>query len=204
MFQVKSALWNERVETRVKVGVKDRIISRFFEPVLPDFVLPNHITVFRFISVPFVAFFLFNDYYGIGFILFAVSAWSDALDGAIARTRGQVTDWGKLFDPVADKLLIGVSGLILFSRFLSVTPFIIAVSIEILLVLSAYYKKKIKSEIVEARGVGKVKMVLQSLSVGAISLYAFWPLPILLTIAPIFLYISIFFALVSLVVYRSI
>jgi len=97
IFKTKSSLWGEVTETKVKVGIKDRAISFIFEPLIPIYVVPNHITVFRFVSVPFVTFLLFYEYYATGFALFAVLAFSDALDGAIARTRGQVTDWGKLF-----------------------------------------------------------------------------------------------------------
>ena len=204
IFKTKSSLWGEVTETKVKVGIKDRAISFIFEPLIPIYVVPNHITVFRFVSVPFVTFLLFYEYYATGFALFAVSAFSDALDGAIARTRGQVTDWGKLFDPLADKLLIGVAGFILVSRFLS--PFIIAmvISIEILLILNAYYRKKFRGEIVEARGVGKAKMVCQSFRIGLLGIYAISQMPILLFVSSLFLYLSILLALISLFVYRSI
>ena len=204
IFKTKSSLWGEVTETKVKVGIKDRAISFIFEPLIPIYVVPNHITVFRFVSVPFVTFLLFYEYYATGFALFAVSAFSDALDGAIARTRGQVTDWGKLFDPLADKLLIGVAGFILVSRFLS--PFIIAMvnSIEILLILNAYYRKKFRGEIVEARGVGKAKMVCQSFGIGLLGIYAISQMPILLFVSSLFLYLSILLALISLFVYRSI
>jgi CDP-diacylglycerol--glycerol-3-phosphate 3-phosphatidyltransferase len=204
IFKTKSSLWGEVTETKVKVGIKDRAISFIFEPLIPIYVVPNHITVFRFVSVPFVTLLLFYEYYATGFALFAVSAFSDALDGAIARTRGQVTDWGKLFDPLADKLLIGVAGFILVSRFLS--PFIIAIviSIEILLILNAYYRKKFRGEIVEARGVGKAKMVCQSFGIGLLGIYAISQIPILLFVSSLFLYLSILLALISLFVYRSI
>ncbi len=204
MFKIKSRLWNEITETKVEVGIKDRVISRIFEPILPAFILPNHITVFRFVSIPFVTYLLFYEYHVTGFILFAISAFSDALDGAIARTRGQITDWGKLFDPLADKLLIGIAGFILISRFLS--PILIAaiISIELLLIFNAYYRKKFKGEVVEARGVGKTKMVCQSFGIGLIGIYTIYSIPLLLTFASLFLYTGVFLALVSLFVYRSI
>ncbi len=204
IFKIKSSLWSEITETKVKVGIKDRAISFIFEPLLPSFVVPNHITVFRFISIPFVTFLLFFEYYATGFALFAVSAFSDALDGAIARTRGQVTDWGKLFDPLADKLLIGISGFILVSRFLSPIIITTVILIEVLLILNAYYRKKFRGEVVEARGVGKIKMVCQSFGVGLLGIYAISQIPILLFVSLLFFYIGIVLALISLFVYRSI
>lgn len=203
-YKIKSSLWNEITETKVEVGIKDRVISSIFEPLLPSFIVPNHITVFRFFSIPFVTFLLFYEYYATGFVLFAVSAFSDALDGAIARTRGQVTNWGKLFDPLADKLLIGISGFILVSRFLSPNIIATIILIELLLILNAYYRKKFRGEIVEARGVGKIKMVCQSFGIGLLGIYAISQIPHLLLLSSLFLYAGIILALISLFVYRSI
>jgi len=45
IFKTKSSLWSEVTETKVKVGIKDRAISFIFEPLIPIYVVPNHITV---------------------------------------------------------------------------------------------------------------------------------------------------------------
>ena len=74
--------------------------------------LANKITIFRILLVPF--FIASMLYYGetrhyfrfIALGLFALASLSDAIDGGIARSRGQVTELGVVLDPVADKLLI--------------------------------------------------------------------------------------------------
>lgn len=74
--------------------------------------LANKITIFRILLIPFFIACLL--YYGAGreslrFIalgLFSLAAFTDAIDGGIARSRGQITELGVILDPIADKLLI--------------------------------------------------------------------------------------------------
>ncbi|MEK7552564.1 MAG: CDP-alcohol phosphatidyltransferase family protein, partial [Patescibacteria group bacterium] len=97
----------------------DQLLAKTVIPLLPRRTTPNQITTFRFLTVPVVFFLLiFGSYFWAG-IVFLVAAFSDALDGALARTTDRITDWGKLFDPLADKLLIGGTAAILVTRFLS-------------------------------------------------------------------------------------
>ena len=77
--------------------------------------LPNKITLFRifvFIPVFLIALLIEFPYHNIiAAILFILGALSDVLDGYLARKQKQITNMGKLLDPVADKLLI-TAGLI--------------------------------------------------------------------------------------------
>ncbi len=74
--------------------------------------LPNKISMVRIFAIPFVAFFYLADFipnaWGkvVATILFAITALTDLLDGAIARRTNQVTDLGKFLDSIADKLLM--------------------------------------------------------------------------------------------------
>ena len=71
--------------------------------------LANRITVARILLVPvFLYFVLENIPYGtyIAAGIFIVAASTDGLDGYLARKRKEVTNLGKLLDPLADKLLI--------------------------------------------------------------------------------------------------
>ena len=70
--------------------------------------LPNILTVVRIILTPmFLALFLSDipHHFLWGFIVFSIAAFTDFLDGKIARKRGIVTVFGQLADPVADKIL---------------------------------------------------------------------------------------------------
>ncbi|MDO5752187.1 CDP-diacylglycerol--glycerol-3-phosphate 3-phosphatidyltransferase [Arthrobacter sp.] len=82
--------------------------------------LPNALTLLRIVMVPFFiwAFVADKAEYGplrwVAVVLFVVAIYTDKLDGDIARARGLVTSFGKIADPIADKLLIG-SALIMLS-----------------------------------------------------------------------------------------
>lgn len=73
--------------------------------------LPNKLTMFRVVLIPFFVFFmLFSPLKGIGdyiaLVIFIVASLTDLLDGKIARKYNLVTNFGKFMDPLADKLLV--------------------------------------------------------------------------------------------------
>ena len=71
--------------------------------------LPNLITTLRVILAPLVAALLLQPRASarlVAGVVFLVAALSDLVDGALARRRGEITDFGKLVDPIADKLLL--------------------------------------------------------------------------------------------------
>ncbi len=84
--------------------------------------LPNILTGLRIVMVPFFIWVLvaggpFGDdslaLRWTAFVLFAVAIYTDKLDGDIARARGLVTSFGKIVDPIADKLLTGAAFVVL-------------------------------------------------------------------------------------------
>ena len=73
--------------------------------------LPNKLTVLRVIMVPFFVFFMLTDAGGeankwIALAIFVAASLTDMLDGKIARKYNLVTNFGKVMDPLADKLLV--------------------------------------------------------------------------------------------------
>lgn len=71
--------------------------------------LPNAITVGRIVLAPIVLLLLFVPTFTARFaawILFLIAAFSDLWDGYLARKHGWISDFGKLWDPIADKLLL--------------------------------------------------------------------------------------------------
>ncbi len=188
----------------IQITLTDKILARTILPFIPHSVSPNAVTWFRFATIPFVAYFFVTEQYNAGLVLFLVSAFSDAIDGSMARTRNQVTEWGKTFDPLADKILICTSVLILASKFLN--PYLAAtvILIEIFIIASAYYRKRAYGTPIEAELSGKVKMVLQSLGVASILIGIVSGIGQFLIIAYYLIYLAIVFAIISLVVYKSI
>ncbi len=81
--------------------MRDRVSS--------DVNLPNAITTLRVLLAPVVTVLLFESSPSarlVAFAVFLIAALSDLVDGALARRRGEITDFGKLVDPLADKLLL--------------------------------------------------------------------------------------------------
>ena len=71
--------------------------------------VPNFLTVVRILLVPVVVVALLEETPNadmLAAVVFALAAFTDGLDGYLARSRGSVTTFGKLMDPLADKLLI--------------------------------------------------------------------------------------------------
>jgi CDP-diacylglycerol--glycerol-3-phosphate 3-phosphatidyltransferase len=71
--------------------------------------LPNALTMLRILAVPVVVVALLDETPNgdtLAAIVFALAAFTDGLDGYLARSRDAITTFGKLVDPLADKLLI--------------------------------------------------------------------------------------------------
>lgn len=190
--------------SRGKPQIVDRLLMRPFVALVPRFVLPNQITIVRFILIPFVIWALFAGSYVVGFWVFVVAAFTDALDGAVARFRGQITDWGKLFDPIADKLLIGSTAMILVVKFLSIYLALVIILIEVWLITYNLFFRARRKKIISAKIEGKIKMILQCIGIGFVFLFAIYGDPVYLTIAWWTLGTAVFFGLLSLFVYKTI
>ncbi len=81
--------------------------------------LPNQLTMARLVLTgAFVACFYtpWTNAYSIALIIFGVASATDYLDGSIARARNLVTNFGKLFDPLADKILIAAAFILLSEK----------------------------------------------------------------------------------------
>ena len=72
--------------------------------------LPNKLTVLRIVMVPFFVFFMLGSFvphrYLWALLLFCAASYTDHLDGKIARRDNLITNFGKLMDPLADKILV--------------------------------------------------------------------------------------------------
>jgi CDP-diacylglycerol--glycerol-3-phosphate 3-phosphatidyltransferase len=117
----------------------------------------------------------------IAFVLFVVTALTDIVDGVIARRFNAATKFGRIVDPLADKILVcgafvcfAIVGLPQFSGCGSAAPAVIRWSVAGILILRETYVTVLR-HMAEARGVnfaavasGKIKMILQSFTIGTI------------------------------------
>jgi len=141
--------------------------------------LPNFLTLLRILAVPVVVVALLDGTpHGdtLAAIVFALAALTDGLDGYIARSRDSITTFGKLMDPLADKLLITAAliSLVSLNRLPAwVAMVIIAREFAITGLRSIAADRGV---VIAASWMGKVKTVLQ---IGAVfALIIFNPAPL--------------------------
>ena len=133
--------------------------------------LANMLTVLRIALVPFFAWALLAD--GghstsgrlIATAIFVLAAATDRMDGWLARRAGQVTDLGKLLDPIADKLLVGTA-LVLLSWLGDLAWWVTVVILvrEVGITVMRFFL--LRYVVLPASRGGKIKTVLQSVAIG--------------------------------------
>jgi CDP-diacylglycerol--glycerol-3-phosphate 3-phosphatidyltransferase len=147
--------------------------------------LPNGITVARILAAPVIFVLILGGGFGqlvLVFIVFVVAAVSDIWDGYLARRRGQITDFGKLADPIADKLLVlatfipfyivssprpapGEVAAVPYWDVLPLWVLIVVLGRELLITLFRAFAKQ-KGVVIAAGKAGKGKTLFQNLFMG--------------------------------------
>ena len=132
--------------------------------------LPNKLTIFRIILIPFFVFFLLAPYcegYGnyIAVAIFIVASLTDLLDGKIARKYKLVTNFGKFMDPLADKLLV-CSAMICLIELDSIPSWVVIIIISREFIISGFRLVASDNGVVIAASYwGKFKTTFQMLMV---------------------------------------
>jgi CDP-diacylglycerol---glycerol-3-phosphate 3-phosphatidyltransferase len=175
----------------------DHFMARTVLRLFPKVVTPNRITLFRVLATPVVFFIILLGFYEVGVISFLIVAFTDAIDGSMARTRNQITKFGMMFDPLADKLLIGSMVILLVFTHFNIWLGITILALEIIFMASALITYKFKT-VKMANLWGKVKMLLQVIAMCFTMLALLLNFPYLLTVAAWIFGLAIGFAIVSL------
>ncbi len=139
----------------------DRLIMGSIGRFVPSWITPNHITIARLIGTPYMGWLLLTGRYVGGLVFFLILAFSDALDGAMARTRGAITSWGVVYDPIADKFLIGTAVVIVAVHRLGIALAAVVISLEAVTIIGGLYFKYGRKTLLPANWWGKSKMLLQ-------------------------------------------
>ncbi|MCW2814316.1 MAG: pgsA2 1 [Nocardioides sp.] len=145
------------------------------ERVVSNWNLPNALTTLRIVLVPVYGWFLLgHDHDSIlwrclAYGVFAVAMITDKIDGDIARARGLVTDFGKIADPIADKLMTGMAFIALSVTgdiwwWVTIVVLLREWSVTILRLSIA------KDVVIAATQSGKVKTMLQVFALGGLTL----------------------------------
>jgi CDP-diacylglycerol--glycerol-3-phosphate 3-phosphatidyltransferase len=166
--------------------------------------LPNKLTLFRVILIPFFVFFLLCPWfegYGnyIALAICIVASITDFLDGRIARKYNLVTNFGKFMDPLADKLLV-CSALICLVDLSRIPSWVVIVIIAREFIISGF--RLIASDngiVIAASYWGKFKTVSQMLMV--IVLLLALPGQAFAVLGTVLIYLSLILTVVSLIDY---
>ena len=159
--------------------------------------LPNKLTIARVIAVPFFIGAYYFSWYLLAFIIFVAASLTDMLDGKIARKYNLVTNFGKIMDPLADKVLVYSAICLMIPVYVPAWMLIIILAREFTV---AGMRTVAASEgIVIAAGMsGKIKTVLQMIAVCLLLLVPAFPLFVpLWYIAQAFLWASLIMTLYS-------
>lgn len=136
--------------------------------------LPNKLTVLRMILTPVMILLFYFELYILAAIVFLLAAFTDMLDGKIARKNNLVTTFGKFVDPLADKL-INISAIIILSGkicaggerwygLFAIITTVIIVSREII-ITSLRALAANEGVVIAADKMGKLKTVLQDIAI---------------------------------------
>lgn len=134
--------------------------------------LPNNLTLIRLLLIPVFVVLIEFDHYFWAAVLFAVAAFTDYLDGYLARKLKQVSDFGKLMDPLADKLLVMSALIMLVGQrdLFNADPFVPA-WIVVLILARETWVTGLRSlaansgKVVAAGSAGKIKSFLQMVAI---------------------------------------
>lgn len=178
--------------------------------------LPNRLTLFRIVLIPVIILVYLFPYSAFGItpasfyiqhvsisviditalLIYILAAITDAIDGHIARSRNMITTFGKFADPIADKLLTTTMFLLFISRgIIPVIPVIIMIARDTV-VDGCRMMASANGKVVAAGMMGKLKTVLQMVTVALILLNN---LPFELLGLPVSMIMLWFSALVSLI-----
>lgn len=143
--------------------------------------IPNKLSMLRIILIPFMLFFYLANFvpYGkiIAIAIFIIAAFTDMLDGHIARKYNLVTNLGKLLDPIADKLLVVSALLLVVVDYTIPRPYGVIVAIIIIgreLLISAFRQiAASKNFVMAADKLGKIKTITQDIALPLLFLISF-------------------------------
>lgn len=135
--------------------------------------IPNILTTLRVVVIPIIIIILLKEYFLISGVLFILASITDALDGHLARKFNVVSNFGKIMDPLADKLVTYSVMLCLLTidHYMSIWIIIVFLTrdflVEALRILAAS-----NGEVLAAGMSGKIKTVLQMVSLVFILIFS--------------------------------
>lgn len=139
------------------------------KPRNQNLTVPNAMSLFRILVIPFFAYYFIMGNWTAAVIALALSGLSDALDGFVARRFNQITELGKMLDPLADKLTQGTVAVCIAVHYPSICPLLfLLVFKEIVMLCGACYLLKKKKKPCAAKWYGKFSTTLFYIAIAMI------------------------------------
>jgi CDP-diacylglycerol--glycerol-3-phosphate 3-phosphatidyltransferase len=180
----------------------DHLMKAVILPFIPELIQPNHMTVLRFLLTPIVLWLLVAEAYVWAVPLFVFTAFTDVIDGSLARVRDRITTWGIFFDPIADKLLVGSVMLLISLQYYHAWLVFLALFLDMIPGLRwAFSKNQSGGVIMSANAWGKTKMVLQCVSIGFLLLGITLQLPVFIAAGEYTFGLATVFAVIAVITY---
>ena len=130
---------------------------------------PNKLTLLRILLVPFFVLFLLlpavPHHYLFAGLIFGAAALTDHFDGRLARKHGQITDFGKFADPLADKILVASAFVCFVQLDLVSAVAVIIILFREFLVTSIRLVASGKGKVIAANQWGKAKTISQNVAI---------------------------------------
>lgn len=139
--------------------------------------LPNYLTLLRILIVPLLVVVLLTEVvesylgfsgYAFAIAIFLIASFTDILDGHIARRRNQVSNFGKLLDPIADKLLVSAALIVLVEKHLAPAWAVVVIVGREFIITGLRSVAATEGIIIQARSLGKIKMWAQCVAIVAL------------------------------------
>lgn len=127
--------------------------------------LPNKLTLGRIIAVPFFIFAYIKGYFFLALIIFILASITDLLDGKIARKYNLVSNFGKIMDPLADKILVYSAFCLMIGDKTVAAWMLIVILAREFLVSGIRTVAASEGIVIAAAMSGKIKTVLQMIAV---------------------------------------
>ncbi|MGB7207777.1 MAG: CDP-diacylglycerol--glycerol-3-phosphate 3-phosphatidyltransferase [Pyrinomonadaceae bacterium] len=139
--------------------------------------LPNYLSLARIVIVPLLVVVLLTPVadqwlgisgYVLAIIIFLIAAFTDILDGHLARRRNQVSTLGKFLDPIADKLLVSAALIVLVEKHLAPSWAVVVILGREFIVTGLRSVAASEGIVIQAQNIGKLKMWAQCVSIVAL------------------------------------
>jgi CDP-diacylglycerol--glycerol-3-phosphate 3-phosphatidyltransferase len=139
--------------------------------------LPNYLTLARILVVPLIVVVLLtpvaDQWFGVSGYAFAIGLFlaaslTDILDGHLARRRNQVSNLGKLLDPIADKLLVSAALIVLVEKHLAPAWAVVVILGREFIVTGLRSVAAAEGIVIQAQTSGKIKMWAQCVAIVAL------------------------------------